>query len=113
MIAVLSIAASSVFILFYFLKQITEQEIKSLGHEVQMQGLNDIQFIYPFIPTCLTNVYADPGTTCNLKYSLPIKGIKPPKTISIQRFIDHQLGILLLYCVWSNRCHVTKSRTLS
>ena len=113
MIAVLSIAASSVFILFYFLKQITEQEIKSLGHEVQMQGLNDIQLTYPFIPTRLTNVFADPGTTCNLIYRLPIKGIEPSITLSIQRFIDHQLGILLLYCVWSNRCHVTKSRTLS
>ncbi len=77
-----------------------------------MHGLNDIQLTYPFIPTCKTYVYADPGTTCNLIYPLPIKGIKRPKTIFIQRFIDHELGILLPYCVWNNRCHVTKSRTL-
>ena len=60
-----------------------------LGQELQMQGQDDTQ-VYPTVPMCQTNLHADPGTTANLRYPLVIEGMKQPKTIYIQRYVDDQ-----------------------
>ena len=74
-------------LIWYYIEQISKEEIDLLATQFQESTDNSVLHVYPDIPMCMVSIHADPDTSLYLEYEVPVEGIVETKTIFIMRSI--------------------------